>query len=68
MNQRRPGRFRAADGRNLVVTFGLASSLFLLWGFCNGTIDVMDKHFQREPGPPPATQPMARLDLEGIPG
>src|SRR6185295_12357279 len=28
------------------VTFWLVSSLFLLWGFCNGMIDVMDKHFQ----------------------
>jgi fucose permease len=36
------------DGRNLVVTFMLVSSLFLLWGFCNGMIDVMDKHFQEE--------------------
>ena len=38
--------FVADDGRNLVVTFALVSSLFLLWGFCNGMIDVMDKHFQ----------------------
>jgi fucose permease len=36
------------DGRNVVVTFILVSSLFLLWGFCNGMIDVMDKHFQEE--------------------
>lgn len=36
------------DGRNLVVTFTLVTSLFLLWGFCNGMIDVMDKHFQQE--------------------
>ena len=34
------------DGRNLVFTFILVSSLFLLWGVCNGMIDVMDKHFQ----------------------
>jgi MFS transporter, FHS family, L-fucose permease len=34
------------EGRNLVLTFGLVSSLFLLWGFCNGLIDIMDKHFQ----------------------
>ncbi len=40
--------FRTADGKNLVVTFTLVSSLFLLWGFCNGMIDVMDKHFQQE--------------------
>jgi FHS family L-fucose permease-like MFS transporter len=31
-----------------VLTFTLVSSLFLLWGFCNGMIDVMDKHFQEE--------------------
>jgi FHS family L-fucose permease-like MFS transporter len=36
------------DGRNVVVTFILVCSLFLLWGFCNGMIDVMDKHFQTE--------------------
>ncbi|PTY01278.1 MFS transporter [Opitutus sp. ER46] len=40
--------FVLADGRNLIVTFALVSSLFLLWGFCNGMIDVMDKHFQNE--------------------
>ncbi len=40
--------FAIPDGRNLAVTFTLVSSLFLLWGFCNGMIDVMDKHFQRE--------------------
>ncbi|HTS31445.1 MAG TPA: MFS transporter [Bryobacteraceae bacterium] len=36
------------DGTNLMFTFILVSSLFLLWGFCNGMIDVMDKHFQEE--------------------
>jgi fucose permease len=40
--------FVMPDGKNLVVTFTLVSSLFLLWGFCNGMIDVMDKHFQDE--------------------
>ena len=38
--------FIGADGKNLMFTFLLVSSLFLLWGFCNGMIDVMDKHFQ----------------------
>jgi len=33
-----------------MFTFILVSSLFLLWGFCNGMIDVMDKHFQNELG------------------
>jgi FHS family L-fucose permease-like MFS transporter len=40
--------FTTDDGRNLMFTFILVSSLFLLWGFCNGMIDVMDKHFQEE--------------------
>lgn len=35
-------------GQNVLLTFCLVSSLFLLWGFCNGMIDVMDKHFQEE--------------------
>src|SRR5450759_1693341 len=40
------GLFIGSDGKNLMFTFILVSSLFLLWGFCNGMIDVMDKHFQ----------------------
>jgi FHS family L-fucose permease-like MFS transporter len=42
--------FRGVDGKNLFFTFALVSSLFLLWGVCNGMIDVMDKHFQTELG------------------
>jgi FHS family L-fucose permease-like MFS transporter len=40
--------FVLADGRNVLVTFILLILLFALWGFCNGMIDVMDKHFQEE--------------------
>jgi len=40
--------FNTPDGKNHAVTFFLIASLFLLWGFCNGMIDVMDKHFQQE--------------------
>jgi len=40
------GMFTLPDGKNMVFTFCLVSSLFLLWGFCNGMIDTMDKHFQ----------------------
>jgi FHS family L-fucose permease-like MFS transporter len=46
----RSALFTSADGKNLAFTFTLVSSLFLLWGFCNGMIDVMDKHFQEELG------------------
>jgi len=42
--------FVTDDGQNVLFTFILVSSLFLLWGFCNGLIDVMDKHFQDELG------------------
>ncbi|GAA0540877.1 FHS family L-fucose permease-like MFS transporter [Rhizomicrobium palustre] len=40
------GLFRAADGKNMLATFVLVTLLFLLWGFCNGLIDVLNKHFQ----------------------
>jgi FHS family L-fucose permease-like MFS transporter len=48
MNTSSQGLFVGRDGKSLLVTFVLVSSLFLLWGFCNGMIDVMDKHFQEE--------------------
>ena len=38
--------FRTEDGRNHALTFALVSTLFLLWGFCNGMIDVLNRHFQ----------------------
>jgi FHS family L-fucose permease-like MFS transporter len=42
------GLFITDDGVNVLFTFILVTSLFLLWGVCNGLIDVMDKHFQDE--------------------
>jgi FHS family L-fucose permease-like MFS transporter len=48
MNPKKEGFFTTADGKNVIFTFILVSSLFLLWGICNGMIDVMDKHFQDE--------------------
>src|SRR5690242_11563901 len=50
MNPKKQSIFVTDDGQNLVFTFILVSSLFLLWGFCIGMIDVMDKHFQEELG------------------
>jgi FHS family L-fucose permease-like MFS transporter len=38
--------FKTANGKNLFITFALVTSLFLLWGFCNGMIDILNKHFQ----------------------
>src|SRR5437660_9994589 len=40
--------FVIEDGRNVASTVFLLVCLFALWGFCNGMIDVMDKHFQEE--------------------
>lgn len=34
------------NGRSYAITFALVSTLFFLWGFCNGMIDVLNKHFQ----------------------
>lgn len=45
-NVSRASLFRAADGKNLAVIFVLITSLFLLWGLCNGMIDILNKHFQ----------------------
>ena len=50
MSQPRERMFVTEDGQNVALVFALVSSLFLLWGFLNGMIDVMDKHFQDELG------------------
>ena len=38
--------FRTSDGKNYAFIFLLVCSLFLLWGVCNGMIDILNKHFQ----------------------
>lgn len=48
MSSNKKSLFILNDGTNLMFTFILVSSLFLLWGVCNGMIDVMDRHFQEE--------------------
>ena len=47
-NMNKDRLFITPDGKSVMFTFILVSSLFLLWGVCNGMIDVMDKHFQDE--------------------
>jgi len=42
----KPGLFTGPDGKSLLFTFILVSTLFFLWGVFNSMIDVMDKHFQ----------------------
>ncbi len=38
--------FRGPNGKSYAITFALISTLFFLWGFCNGMIEVLNKHFQ----------------------
>ena len=45
-NKKSGSLFRTADGSNYAFLFLLVTSLFLLWGVCNGMIDVLNKHFQ----------------------
>lgn len=40
------GLFRLPNGQNMLTTFILVTSLFLVWGVCNGMIDILNKHFQ----------------------
>ena len=46
MSDSKKSMFVTENGKHMGFTFILVTSLFLLWGFCNGMIDVMDKHFQ----------------------
>jgi len=42
--------FRGADGQSYVVPFLLVCTLFFLWGFTNGMLDVLNKQFQNSLG------------------
>ena len=37
---------KSQDGRNFLLPFILLTSLFFLWGFAHGLLDVLNKHFQ----------------------
>lgn len=37
---------KSPDGRSYLIPFMLITSLFLLWGFAHGLLDVLNKHFQ----------------------
>lgn len=38
--------FSAPKGKSYLIPFILITSLFLLWGFAHGLLDVLNKHFQ----------------------
>ena len=47
MQQNKPvSLYRAPDGSSYLIPFLFICSLFLLWGFAHGLLDVLDKHFQ----------------------
>jgi FHS family L-fucose permease-like MFS transporter len=43
---KKSGLFKAENGKSYIVPFAFICSLFLLWGFAHGLLDVLDKHFQ----------------------
>lgn len=46
MNARKTSLFTGENGVRYLVPFVFICSLFLLWGFAHGFLDVLDKHFQ----------------------
>jgi len=46
MKKKTVGLLRAENGSSYLRPFGMVTSLFLLWGFAHGLLDVLDKHFQ----------------------
>jgi len=42
----RSGMLRNKDGQSYLFPFILLTSLFFLWGFAHGLLDVLNKHFQ----------------------
>lgn len=46
MKKNKSSLLRAADGASFLLPFAMVTSLFLLWGFAHGLLDVLDKHFQ----------------------
>lgn len=43
---KRSGLFSSPTGSSYLGPFLMITSLFLLWGFAHGLLDVLDKHFQ----------------------
>lgn len=45
-NKKRISLIKSPDGTSYLIPFILVTSLFLLWGFAHGLLDVLNKHFQ----------------------
>lgn len=46
MKIKRKSLVAAPEGKSYLIPFVLITSLFLLWGFAHGLLDVLNKHFQ----------------------
>ena len=46
MSDRKTPLLKMPDGTNYLFPFIMITSLFLLWGFAHGLLDVLNKHFQ----------------------
>lgn len=44
--QKKQSLVAAPGGKSYLVPFILITSLFLLWGFAHGLLDVLNKHFK----------------------
>ena len=44
--EKKRGIFSSPEGGSYLFPFILISSLFLMWGFAHGLLDVLNKHFQ----------------------
>jgi FHS family L-fucose permease-like MFS transporter len=44
--KKRVSLIKSPDGTSYLIPFILVTSLFLLWGFAHGLLDVLNKHFQ----------------------
>jgi FHS family L-fucose permease-like MFS transporter len=46
MKKNKTSLIKSPDGTSYLIPFVLVTSLFLLWGFAHGLLDVLNKHFQ----------------------
>ena len=46
MKKNKISLIKSPDGASYLIPFVLITSLFLLWGFAHGLLDVLNKHFQ----------------------
>lgn len=46
MKKNKISLIKSTDGTSYLIPFVLITSLFLLWGFAHGLLDVLNKHFQ----------------------